>query len=107
MGRSSARSARIYRLSRRSPSPPTAGCWPGATVDYESGLVLWRVADGTRLRGLPEGRVGGLRAFAPDGRVLAATVYDEGVQIWRVADGRLLRTLPVAQGEMVPAVTTL
>jgi WD40 repeat protein len=55
-----------------------------------SGVELWRVSDGIRLRRIAAGA--GALAFSPGGSLLATGVYDS-VELWRVADGTRAGTL--------------
>jgi len=62
----------------------------GQKFREDSGLHLWRVADGKHLRrlGAAKYKVSDV-AFSPDGNVIGA-VSDDGLRLWRAADGELL-----------------
>src|SRR4051812_7737835 len=60
-----------------------------ATSSVDGTVKLWRVADGTLLRTLPQPAGITAVAFSPDGQWLSTSSYDLLIRVWRVADGTL------------------
>ena len=65
--------------------------------------ILWRVADGNRLRDLQTDSLIASIAFSPDGKMLATGSWsaDDRARIWSVSDGQLLYIVDAGGGTVI------
>jgi WD40 repeat protein len=74
-----------------------------ATAGYEGEAEIWRVADGTRLRGFAVSGTAHNLHFSPDDSMLIVACTDGAARIWNVSTGALILDKITVANEMADA----